>query len=277
MTRRCLLMASGGNRGAWYAGFLEPLQAAGIRFELLCGVSAGGIAAAWFAAGDPEAFYDSWRQADRWRIALHPWLARGRRRTVDTLIQSITLRTMDMSAVLKAPEQVLVTASRIVGDSALRPRLRRELLNVGEAGDEARLGLMLRATAFIPWVNGLKAAVHIDGNRYLDGGLTGRVPLGIIPEGRFDEIWVAACSPNGRAELRCQLNSWTRPERLIVVTPSEPLPVGRWTMEWTRVRRAINLGRRDMERAIQAAGRTHGNVIIGDEGFPPFSQEETEL
>ncbi len=39
-------MASGANRGAYYAGFLGPLQEAGIEFELMAGVSAGGIAAA---------------------------------------------------------------------------------------------------------------------------------------------------------------------------------------------------------------------------------------
>ncbi len=65
--RRALLMASGANRGAYYAGFPGLLQEAGIDFELLAGVSAGGIAAAWFAAGDPEAMVDSWRQADPWR------------------------------------------------------------------------------------------------------------------------------------------------------------------------------------------------------------------
>jgi len=261
MTRRCLLMASGGNRGAWYAGFLEPLQAAGIRFERLGGVSAGGIAAAWFAAGDAEALLDSWRQADRWRIALHPWLAWGRRRTVDQLIQAITLKTMDLDAVLKAREEVLVVASRVTGGSALRPKLDREVLDARGAGDPARLGLVLRATAFIPWVNGVRAAVTIDGARYLDGGLTGRVPLETVPPGRFDEIWVAACSPNGRAELERQLAAWDRPERLVVLTPSEPLPVNRWTMDWERVSRAIELGRRDMERTIEVARTTRGDVV----------------
>ena len=56
--RRALLMASGANRGAYYAGFLEPLRDAGIDFGLMAGVSAGGIASAWFAAGDPEALVE---------------------------------------------------------------------------------------------------------------------------------------------------------------------------------------------------------------------------
>jgi len=263
VSRRCLLMASGGNRGAWYAGFLGPLQDAGLEFEQLCGVSAGGIAAAWFAAGDSEALERSWRQADHWRIALHPWLAHGRRRTVDALIRAITLRTMDLGAVLKAREEVVVTASRITGGSLLRPRLQRGVLRASEARDEAHLGLMLRATAFVPWVNGLTAAVEIDGARYLDGGLTGRVPLEIVPRDRFDELWVAACSPNGMAELARRLVAWDRPERLVVLTPSEPLPVNRWTMDWEHVRRAIDQGRRDMERTIEQVQTTRGDVIVG--------------
>ena len=35
-------MASGANRGAYYAGFPALLQEAGIDFELMAGVSAGG-------------------------------------------------------------------------------------------------------------------------------------------------------------------------------------------------------------------------------------------
>jgi len=86
-------MATGANRGAWYAGLMGPLAEAGIEFELLAGVSAGGIASAWFAARDEEAYIDSWRQADPYRIALHPALSYGRRRTVDHLISNITLST----------------------------------------------------------------------------------------------------------------------------------------------------------------------------------------
>jgi predicted acylesterase/phospholipase RssA len=52
MPRRALFMATGANRGAWYAGLMGPLAEAGIEFELIAEVSAGGIAASWFAAGD---------------------------------------------------------------------------------------------------------------------------------------------------------------------------------------------------------------------------------
>ena len=98
MTRRALFMATGANRGSWYAGLMGPLQQAGIEFELMAGVSAGGIASAWFAAGDEAALVDSWRQADPYRVALHPALSFGRRRTVDHLIRTITLATMDVEA-----------------------------------------------------------------------------------------------------------------------------------------------------------------------------------
>ena len=44
-----------------------------------------------------------------------------------------------------------------------------------------------------------------NGERYLDGGLVHRVPLALVPECRFDEIWIAACSPSGRRELDAEL------------------------------------------------------------------------
>ena len=260
-------MASGANRGAYYAGFLEPMQEAGIDFELMAGVSAGGIAAAWFAAGDPEALIDSWRQADPWRIAPHPWASFGRLRTVDRLIQEITLRTMDLEAARTAGAEVVVATARIVGPGVPLPRLESTFLSSRDTADAATFGLMLRATAFVPFINGFRGAVEIDGARYLDGGLVHRVPFDLVPEGRYDELWVAACSPNGLRELRQELARARRAERLVIMTPSSPLPVGRWTMEWSRISKAIELGRRDIESAIELATSTDEPVFIGQAEF----------
>jgi predicted acylesterase/phospholipase RssA len=265
--KRALLMASGANRGAYYAGFLGPLQEAGVEFELLAGVSAGGIASAWFAAGDPEALIDSWRQADPWRIAPHPWLSFGRHRTVDRLIQKITLQTMDVRAARTSAAEVVVATARVVGPGWPLPRFEPAFLSNREARDDRAFGLMLRATAFVPYINGFREAVMIDGERHMDGGLVHRVPLELIPEGRFDEIWIAACSPNGLRELRLELARKHRVERLIVITPTKPLPAGRWTMEWARIRQAIELGRRDIESAIEQAASTDTSVFVGAAAF----------
>jgi predicted acylesterase/phospholipase RssA len=259
-------MASGANRGAYYAGFAASLKEAGIAFELMAGVSAGGIAAAWFAAGDPEAMVDSWRQADPWRIAPHPWLSFGKLRTVDRLIQEITLKTMDVRAARTATSEVVVAAARITGPGVPLPKLEAKYLRNRDAADDGAFGLMLRATAFVPYINGFLGAVSIDGERYMDGGLVHRVPLDLIPEGRFDELWIAACSPNGLRELKEELGRVRRKERMVVVTPSRPLPVGRWTMEWSKIRQAIEQGRRDIETAIEKATSSDGPVSVGSAG-----------
>jgi predicted acylesterase/phospholipase RssA len=256
-------MASGANRGAYYAGFIAPLQEAGISFELMAGVSAGGIAAAWFAAGDPEAMVDSWRQADPWRIAPHPWMSFGKLRTVDQLIQEITLKTMDVRAARTSESEVIVAAARVVSPGVPLPRLEPVYLRNRDAENDDAFGLMLRATAFVPYINGFRTAVPIGGARYMDGGLVHRVPLDLIPEDRFDELWIAACSPNGLRELESELDRVQRKERLVVITPSEPLPVGRWTMEWSKIRRAIDLGRKDIETAIELATSTDEPVFVG--------------
>ena len=261
--RRALLMASGANRGAYYAGFLQPLQEAGIEFELLAGVSAGGIAAAWFAAGDSEALIDSWRQADAWRVAPHPWLSVGRRRTVDGLITNITLKTMDVRAARTADAEVVVAVSRVIGSGFPLPKMEPSYLSSRDAASDEEFGLMLRATGFVPWINGLRGTVAIDGHRYLDGGLVHRVPFEMIPEDRFDELWIAACSPNGLRELRSEIERSCRSERLVVVTPSVALPVARWTMEWSKISRATELGRRDMVAAIGQAMEHDRSVFIG--------------
>jgi len=245
-------MASGANRGAYYAGFLAPLQNAGIEFDILAGVSAGGIASAWFAAGDPEALISSWKEAGRWQIAFHPWLSHGMHRTVDELIQCITLQVMDVEAARSARQEIRVAVARVLGRRWPFPRLRREVLTNRQARDVEEFGKMLRATGFVPWVNGLTASIEIDGKRYLDGGLVGRVPLGLIRPGEVDEIWVSACSPNGRRELEQELDAaGSRPEKIIICNPSRDLPIGRWTMDWDRISEAIEIGRGDMEGCIE--------------------------
>jgi predicted acylesterase/phospholipase RssA len=258
-------MASGANRGAYYAGFPGSLQEAGIDFELMAGVSAGGIAAAWIAAGDPEAMIHSWRQADPWRIAPHPWMSFGRLRTVDRLIQEITLRTMDVHAAMTADAEVVVAAARVVGSGVPLPKLEPAFFGSRDATDDETFGLMLRATAFVPYINGFRGAVSIDGERFMDGGLIHRVPLDLIPEGRYDELWIAACSPNGLRELKDELNRARRVERLVIITPTRPLPVGRWTMEWSRISQAIELGRQDIMVAIDEVASTDGPVVVGRE------------
>jgi predicted acylesterase/phospholipase RssA len=143
------------------------------------------------------------------------------------------------------------------------PKLEAKYFSNRDATDDENFGLMLRATAYVPFINGFRRAIAIDGERYLDGGLVHRVPLDLIPEGRFDELWIAACSPNGIRELKHELERTRRDERLVVITPSSPLPVGRWTMAWSRVREAIELGRRDIETAIERSGSSDLPVAVG--------------
>ena len=146
------------------------------------------------------------------------------------------------------------------------PKMVPSYLSSLDAATDEEFALMLRATGFVPWINGLRGTVSIDGFRYLDGGLVHRVPFEMIPEDRYDELWIAACSPNGLRELRGEIERSCRSERLVVVTPSRPLPVNRWTMEWSRIRQAVELGRRDMAVAIEQARSTDGPVFIGSAG-----------
>ncbi|MGD8440170.1 MAG: patatin-like phospholipase family protein [Holophagae bacterium] len=263
MTRRALFMATGANRGSWYAGLMGPLQEAGIDFELMAGVSAGGIASAWFAAGDEAALVDSWRQADPYRVALHPALSIGRRRTVDHLIRTITLATMDVEAARTSSVEVKVAVARIVGRGFPLPRFELEVMGNRTARDRDHFGRMLRATGYVPWINGCRTAVEIDGERYMDGGLVNRTPLEIVPESVYDELWIAACSPSGIGELAQALVDHRRRERLVVVTPGSELPAGRWTMDWPTIERTIEMGRRDIRKAISKTRESDDDVVHG--------------
>ena len=71
------------------------------------------------------------------------------------------------------------------------------------------------------------------------------------------------CSPNGLRELKEEVARHRRHERLVVITPSQALPVGRWTMEWSKISQAIELGRKDIEVAIDQATSTDEPVFVG--------------
>jgi len=250
-------MASGANRGAYYAGFLAPLMASDIRFDILAGVSAGGVAAAWFAAGDSDALLFSWEEAGQWKVSPHPWCSFRRFRTVDQLIRKITLNIMDVEAAWKGSAEIRLSLSELQGKRSLFPRLRQRVFTNRDAETEEEFRLMLRATAFVPWINGLRSSIEIRGRRYMDGGLTGRIPLDMIKPGEVDEIWISACSPNGRRELAEELKvAGDRPERMIIINPSRELPVSRWTMDFERISEAIEIGREDFESTLDEYDRS---------------------
>jgi hypothetical protein len=171
---------------------------------------------------------------------------------------------MDVRAARTAREEVVVAVARIQRPGFPLPAVEAGYLSSRDARDDAHFGLMLRATSFVPWINGLHSSISIDSDRYLDGGLVHRVPFEMVPEGRYDELWVAACSPNGIRELHQELARTNRRERLVLVTPSARLPVERWTMVWARVRQAIEMGRGDMIAAIEETSASDGPVVIGD-------------
>jgi len=261
---RALLMASGANRGAFYAGFGGAFDRTGVDFDLMGGVSAGAIASAWFAAGQYDEILESWREATRWRVAPHPVFNSGRRQNVDNLIQRITLRMMNVERARTASTEVLLGAARVVRRRLLRmPETELHVFSSRDARDRDHMGLMVRATGFVPLMNGLRTAVSIDGQRYLDGGLVTRVPIEMIPEGRVDELWVVVCSPHGLKELESRLGAWSRRERLVVVTPTAELPVKRWTLDWARIQDTIAIGVADIEAAISQAAAHDGHVFIG--------------
>jgi hypothetical protein len=85
-----------------------------------------------------------------------------------------------------------------------------------------------------------------------------------VPDDTFDELWIAACSPSGITELFGALAEHRRGERLVVITPGAELPVTRWTMEWSRLEKAIELGRRDMSEAIELALVTGESIAYGN-------------
>lgn len=155
-------------RGAYTTGVVEVLHEMGYRFDAVYGTSSGGAAAAWFAAEQVDGFLESWRYAnDPVILNYGRWLTRrGPLLDLDRLIYHIYPNELgfDEEKVRKANFPVVVTTSHVETARTHFFDLRKIPVLRG-----------LRATSALPLASA--GTVEIEGERYLDGGLTTPLPL----------------------------------------------------------------------------------------------------
>lgn len=165
---RALVLAGGGMRGAYTAGVVEALAEMGERFDAVYGTSSGGATAAWFAAGQLEDFRDSWRYAkDPEIMNFTRWVTRrGPLLDLDRLIYHVYPNELgfDEVRVRKTNFPVVITTSHVETARTHFFDLRKIPVLRG-----------LRATSALPLAS--EGTVEVEGEHYLDGGLTTPLPL----------------------------------------------------------------------------------------------------
>ena len=250
--RRLMCYSSGAMRGIYYAGVMRALDEEGITFDDFAGISVGSTAAAWHAAGQAREVLEAWDALGIARLSIHPFFNSEKSKNLDWLIHNVSLPHLNVEALKTSGHTLHVAVSE------LKARWRWNNGIFGRSffhfqGDfrKDELFMAIRASCYMPFINGIFATITIAGKRYLDGGLTGRIPIDCTDLAPFDVVWLAVSSPSGLAELKA-INLTRYPGmRFIAITPSRPVPIGRTEIDLTKFHDTATLGYDDTIRVIK--------------------------
>jgi predicted acylesterase/phospholipase RssA len=249
-TKRLMCYASGAMRGVYYAGVMRAMAEADVDFEEFAGISVGSTGAAWHAAGQGITGLDTWLMIAVEKLTIHPFFNNNTSKNLDWMIANDTLPRLDVEGLKKSGRTVHI------GVSEIRPFLewskgifRRRYLSFKGDFDTNALLTAIRASCHMPFINGIFSSTLVGGKRCLDGGLTGRIPLDATDLNRFDEIWLAAASPNAIRELNSSIPDEIK-HKLHIITPSRPLPVRRIEIDKVKFLDTANIGYYDTVKAI---------------------------
>jgi NTE family protein len=183
------VLSGGGNYGALQAGAVEALLAHGIEPDMLVGVSAGALNAAWLAAHPTHA--GARRLAQIWRNsapAFFPPLSRMRMsfrlvRSKDSLLPNDRLQQFVRKWALAGTTFGEYTRPRLYVGAA---RLADGALRVfGDRASDRLLDALMASTALPP----LYPPWEVDGVAYIDGGVVSDVPVRVAVTHGADEIF----------------------------------------------------------------------------------------
>jgi len=252
LTRRLGLVLSGGFlRGAFQVGVIEALHARGIRFHVVVGVSSGAWNAACMATGQIDEMRAFWIAVARApKLRLRNLWRHGTPSNFPEIVRRIPARRLRF-------ERLADSGIRLrVGALALRER-RLHLFDHWDSREAFLASLM--ASNYLPGVYG--RPLRIDGRHYVDGGLVDNVPYEAVLEAGCDRALVVVPDVGGRIwkrllDRRPHAIPASARERVAVIHPDAPLPIGRVTATVDGLLRCIDAGWRAAEQAL-AGGRIH--------------------
>lgn len=252
MTPRLGLVLSGGFlRGAFQVGVIEALDARGIRFDVVVGVSSGAWNAACIATGQVGEMRDFWLEVARApKLRLRNLWRHGTPSNFPEIVRRIPMRTLRFERLADSGIRLRV--------AALSLRERRLHFFERWTSREAFLASLM-ASNYLPGLYG--RPLRIDGRHYADGGLVDNVPYEAALEVGCERVVVVVPDAGGRIWKRLldrRPHTIPRRERgrVCVIHPDAPLPIGRVTATVDGLLRCLDAGHRAAERAL-VAGRIH--------------------
>ncbi len=283
--RRALVLSGGGAKGAYQAGAVAALAAAGVRFDIVVGASVGTSNAAAYAMGLgrelPSMWVDSMATTRFFALenvgrGKNPFLlSEGMRRMAE--------KYFSVDKVLSSPVELVVAATDFETGLPVAWSNR----DAGWSHDERLLQFL--ASSAIPGI--CSEVIRIRGRRNIDAGFSDIVPIHAAIARGADEIWVVdvareaeptrfqralalaarviAYMPVPGARLAANLLREVGDPKplarrleiegaLVRIGPSGPLPISTFDFAPTGIAEAAAIGRADAERLIAAhalAGR----------------------
>ena len=240
-----LVLSGGFLRGAFQVGVIEALHARGIRFPVVVGVSSGAWNAACIATGQIGEMRDFWLEVARApKLRLRNLWRHGTPSNFPEIVRRIPMRTLRFDRLANSGVRLRV------GALSLRDRC----LHLFDhwASREAFLASLM-ASNYLPGIYG--RPMRIDGRYYADGGLVDNVPYEAAFEAGCSRALVVVQDWRGRISKRLldrrphSIPASER-QRVAVIHPEEPLPIGRVTTTVDGLLRCFEAGHRAVERAV---------------------------
>ncbi|MCP5042572.1 MAG: hypothetical protein GY944_16225 [bacterium] len=246
MTGNLGLVLSGGFlRGAFQVGVIEALHARGIRFAVAVGVSSGAWNAACVATDQVEQMREFWLAVARApKLQWGNLLRYGTPSNFPEIVRSVPMRNLCFERLEGSAVQLRIAATSIRD---------RRLRWFDDWPSKEVFFDSLMASNYLPGLYG--APVPIDGRYYADGGFLDNVPYEGALEAGCEQALVIVPDWRGRIWKRLmsrvphELPQASR-QRLVVIHPDRPLPIGRVRSTPEEVLHCIDSGHRAAERLL---------------------------
>jgi len=260
-------------RGAYQLGVLKAMHEKGMVFDLMVGASAGACNAARYIADQIDVCIHIWldhcsnRRAINPARAFMPWNARPVMDLDYSFTDAIVGHEIDVNRIAASSTELLVAVTAY-------PELKTEYRPL----TVQQLMPLLMASCAVPYA--YNKPIHLDGQRYLDGGLLEPIPLEPALDSGCETIYVVEVRCRHEVEKAARrarrIQRWYRfmtgvqkalvdrsVQRLrihqvlsedrykhadgtiVFFRPAQPLPCGRFTIDRDRIEQAIDIGYQD--------------------------------
>lgn len=203
MKQKGLILEGGANRGVFTAGVLDCMQDNGIRLPYIAAVSAGSFNAMDYVSGQKGRSRECMIPDGRNRPPIH-WTHFFRKKAM-----------IDFDLAFdEYPNQILpfnyeaYGASDVVCEYVATDCRTGEAVYLSEKHDRGRLMRIARASCSVPYVCPM---TELDGNLYLDGGISDSIPIRHAQELGYEKNIIVLTQENGyRKPVSDKLQWFTR-------------------------------------------------------------------